>query len=58
MEWMKKFQKGSEMWAMFVEYWDLVQKYWNVEGLHDSGLCSVLAQIPCKLRCGPCGGVY
>ncbi len=31
MEWSKKFQKGSEMWSMFVEYWGLVQKYWNVE---------------------------
>lgn len=35
MEWSKKFQKGSEMWSMFVGYWGLVQKYWNVEDVDD-----------------------
>lgn len=26
-----KFQKGSEEWQMFVDYWDLCQKFWIVE---------------------------
>lgn len=26
-----KFQKGSEEWQMFVDYWNLCQKHWNVE---------------------------
>ena len=26
-----KFQKGSEEWAMFNEYWSLVQKYYIPE---------------------------
>ena len=43
MEWMKKFQKGSEMWSMFVEYWDLVQKYWNVEDVDEYWDCMIAA---------------
>lgn len=26
-----KFQKGQEEWLMFMDYWNLCQKYWNVE---------------------------
>lgn len=26
-----KFQKGSEEWMMFMEYWALCQKYWVPE---------------------------
>lgn len=26
-----KFQKGSEEWMMFMEYWALCQKYWIPE---------------------------
>ena len=25
----KKFEKGSEEWQMFMDYWALCQKYWN-----------------------------
>ena len=26
-----KFQKGSEEWQMFIDYWNLCQKHWKVE---------------------------
>ena len=26
-----KFDKGSEEWLMFMDYWNLCQKYWQVE---------------------------
>ena len=26
-----KFTKGSEEWQMFMDYWDLCQKYWKPE---------------------------
>ena len=26
-----KFGKGSEEWQMFVDYWNLCQKHWQVE---------------------------
>lgn len=26
-----KFSKGSEEWMMFMEYWNLCQKYWKIE---------------------------
>ena len=26
-----KFGKGSEEWMMFMDYWQLCQKYWEVE---------------------------
>lgn len=29
--WYKKFQKGSEMYFMFQDFWNLAQEYWNVE---------------------------
>ena len=25
----KKFEKGSEEWQMFMDYWALCQKYWE-----------------------------
>lgn len=28
----KKFNKGSEEWMMFTDFWNLCQKYWIVEG--------------------------
>ena len=27
----KKFNKGSEEWMMFTDFWNLCQKYWIVE---------------------------
>lgn len=27
----KKFNKGSEEWMMFMDFWNLCQKYWIVE---------------------------
>ena len=27
----KKFSKGSEEWQMFMDYWELCQKYWEPE---------------------------
>lgn len=27
----KKFSKGSEEWMMFMDFWNLCQKYWIVE---------------------------
>ena len=27
----KKFNKGSEEWIMFTDFWNLCQKYWIVE---------------------------
>ena len=27
----KKFNKGSEEWMMFTDFWNLCQKYWVVE---------------------------
>lgn len=41
MEWMKKFQRESEMWLMFTEYWKLVQKYWNVEDVDEYWDCLI-----------------
>ena len=41
MEWMKKFQRESEMWLMFTEYWKLVQKYWNVEDVDECWDCLI-----------------
>ena len=26
-----KFSKGSEEWQMFIDYWNLCQKHWQVE---------------------------
>lgn len=26
-----KFQKGSDEWLMFTEFWQLCQKFWEVE---------------------------
>lgn len=26
-----RFEKGSEEWLMFQDYWKLCQKYWDVE---------------------------
>ena len=26
-----KFQKGSDEWLMFTEFWQLCQNYWNIE---------------------------
>ena len=26
-----KFSKGSEEWLMFMDYWNLCQKHWQVE---------------------------
>lgn len=26
-----KFKKGSEEWQMFMDYWDLCQKFWEPE---------------------------
>lgn len=26
-----KFRKGSEEWQMFIDYWNLCQKHWQVE---------------------------
>lgn len=26
-----KFNKGSEEWQMFMDYWDLCQRYWKPE---------------------------
>ena len=26
-----KFNKGSEEWLMFMDFWQLCQKYWQVE---------------------------
>lgn len=26
-----KFQKGSEEWQLFMDYWNLCQKYWQTE---------------------------
>ena len=28
----KKFIKGSEEWIIFMDFWEISQKYWNVEG--------------------------
>lgn len=30
-----KFNKGSEEWQMFVDYWNLCQKYWQIESNDD-----------------------
>lgn len=30
-----KFNKGSEEWMMFTDYWQLCQKYWEVEEDND-----------------------
>lgn len=30
-KWYKKFVKGTEMYFMFQDFWNLVQDYWNVE---------------------------
>ena len=27
----KKFNKGSEEWLMFTDFWDLCQKHWELE---------------------------
>lgn len=27
----EKFEKGSEEWMMFLDFWNLCQKYWLVE---------------------------
>lgn len=27
----KKFEKGSEEWQMFMDYWELCQKFWEPE---------------------------
>ena len=27
----KKFERGSEEWMMFTDFWNLCQKYWIVE---------------------------
>lgn len=27
----KRFDKGSEEWLLFMEYWQLCQKYWEPE---------------------------
>lgn len=27
----KRFPKGSEEWMMFMDYWQLCQKYWDPE---------------------------
>lgn len=27
----EKFEKGSEEWMMFLDFWNLCQKYWIVE---------------------------
>lgn len=30
-----KFQKGSEEWQMFMDFWKLCQDYWQVEATDD-----------------------
>lgn len=30
-----KFEKGSEEWMMFQDFWKLCQEYWNVEDNDD-----------------------
>lgn len=30
-----KFDKGSEEWLMFMDYWNLCQKYWQAERTDD-----------------------
>lgn len=27
----KKFNKGSEEWIMFMDFWNLCQEYWEIE---------------------------
>lgn len=39
-----KFQKGSEEWMMFMEYWALCQKYWIPEK-EDAWWDEALAEI-------------
>ena len=31
----KKFNKGSEEWMMFTDFWNLCEKYWIVEDSDD-----------------------
>ena len=31
----KKFEKGSEEWQMFMDYWALCQKYWEPDDNDD-----------------------
>lgn len=31
----KKFTKGSEEWQMFMDFWNLCQKYWEPEESDD-----------------------
>lgn len=30
-----KFLKGTEEWQLFMDYWDLCQKYWKTEDDND-----------------------
>ena len=31
MSWYQKFEKHSEMWHLFTDFWRVVQNYWNME---------------------------
>lgn len=37
----KRFEKGSEEWQMFTDFWKLCQKYWEPEQTDEYWECAV-----------------